>query len=59
MIAGTRMVINTDAHAPEDLISRERAAVILRAAGIPHESLETVFANSREIVDNINKGNSA
>jgi len=56
MAAGATMVINTDAHAPEDLISRERAAIILRSAGIPEENIETIFANSQKLVDNIGRG---
>lgn len=51
MATGAAMVINTDSHTPEDLISRERAAVILRAAGIPEESVETVFSNSQKLAD--------
>lgn len=52
MVTGAAMVINTDAHAPEDLVSRERAALILRAAGIPEESLETIFSHSQRFADN-------
>jgi len=51
MMTGAQMVLNTDAHSPDDLISRERAALILRAAGIPEESIETIFANSQKIAD--------
>jgi len=55
MVTGATMVINTDAHAPEDLISCERAAIILQAAGIPHENINTIFANSRRIVEAIRR----
>jgi histidinol phosphatase-like PHP family hydrolase len=51
MAAGATMVLNTDSHAPEDLIDDARAAVILRAAGIPEESINTIFANSQKLVD--------
>jgi len=51
MMTGAAMVINTDSHGPEDLISRARAAVILRAAGIPEESIETIFANSQKLIE--------
>ena len=51
MAAGASLVINTDAHAPEDLISRERAKTVLRAAGIPEESIGTIFAQSQKLVD--------
>jgi histidinol phosphatase-like PHP family hydrolase len=55
MITGAPMVINTDAHAPEDLISRERADVILRAAGIPEENIQTIFSNSQKLVDKVGR----
>ena len=55
MMTGASMVINTDSHAPDDLITRERAAVVLRAAGIPEESIETVFANSQKIVERVGR----
>ena len=55
MAAGATMVVNTDSHAPEDLISRERASIVLRAAGIPEESIETIFANSQKLVDRVGR----
>ncbi|UCH79608.1 MAG: histidinol phosphate phosphatase domain-containing protein [Nitrospiraceae bacterium] len=55
MAAGAGMVINTDAHAPEDLISRERAVMILKSAGIPEESIETIFAHSQTLVDKVGR----
>lgn len=55
MAAGASMVINTDSHSPDDLISRERARVILRAAGIPEEGLDSVFRNSQIIVDRVRR----
>jgi histidinol phosphatase-like PHP family hydrolase len=55
MVTGATMVINTDAHAPEDLINRDRAATILQAAGIPQENIDTIFANSRRIVEAVRR----
>ncbi len=52
---GAPMVINTDSHAPEDLIEREYAKTVLRAAGIPEEDVEGIFANSRKLVDKIGR----
>jgi len=49
------MVMNTDSHSPEDLISRERASVILSAAGIPAEGIETIFANSQQLVERVGR----
>ncbi len=51
MAAGALMVINTDAHSPEDLINRERAKIVLQAAGIPEENIETIFTNAQSLVD--------
>jgi histidinol phosphatase-like PHP family hydrolase len=48
---GALLVINTDAHGPEDLITHYRAKIILRGAGIDEEELEQVLANSQKIVD--------
>jgi histidinol phosphatase-like PHP family hydrolase len=50
---GADLVINTDAHSPGDLITREHAGVILRSAGIAEDAVERVFKNSRRIVDRI------
>ena len=55
MAAGAAMVINTDSHSPEDLISRDRAVVILKAAGIPEENIDTIFANSQKLVDTVGR----
>ena len=53
MMAGAVMVVNTDAHAPEDLISLERAKTVLRAAGIPEENIETILLNSQKLVEKV------
>ena len=50
---GAILIINTDAHDPEDLISRYRAKIVLRGAGIAENELEQIFANSQKIVDKI------
>lgn len=55
MMTGAVMVINTDSHGPEDLISRAYATVVLRAAGIPEENIETIFANSRKLVERVGR----
>jgi len=51
MAAGALLIINTDSHSPEDLISIDRAKTVLSAAGIPEESIDTIFANSQKFVD--------
>ena len=53
MAAGATMVINTDSHEPGDLVVRGKAEDILRAAGIPEESIPTIFTNSQTIADKV------
>lgn len=48
---GADLVINTDAHSPGDLITREHARILLRSAGIAEDAIEGIFKNSRKIVD--------
>ena len=43
--AGAKMVVDTDAHAPEDLIDRERAIEIARGAGLSLEKATDVVAH--------------
>jgi putative hydrolase len=47
---GAQLVINTDAHGPEDLITTERARMLLLGAGIKAALVEQVFETSRELV---------
>jgi len=53
METGTKLVINTDAHAPDDLITTFKAKNILRGAGIPEEMIERIFEHSNKIVERI------
>lgn len=48
---GVALVINTDAHSPGDLITKETAQRILLAAGIDENRIEAVFENSRLLVE--------
>lgn len=48
---GVPLVINTDSHAPSDLITREMARRILLAAGIEEGRIESVFENSKNLVE--------
>ncbi|NLK25180.1 MAG: histidinol phosphate phosphatase domain-containing protein [Euryarchaeota archaeon] len=51
---GAKMVINTDCHAPGDLISEERAMVIAMGAGLTREeAVQCVQRNPREITRRI------
>lgn len=48
---GAPLVINTDTHSPADLITRETARKILLASGIDENRIESVFENSKAIVE--------
>ncbi len=47
---GARLVINTDAHAPGDLVSRSFALKVGLGAGLSLREVEECFSNSEEIV---------
>ena len=44
------LVLNTDAHSPEDLISRERASQVAWGAGLGADGLERMLQNSRRFL---------
>ncbi len=44
------LCINTDAHSPSDLISKEHARSILLGAGIEEDRIDSIFENSRFLV---------
>lgn len=48
--AGAKLVFGTDAHAPEDLVTREQAGCILRAAGLDADEVKGVWKNAEELV---------
>ena len=48
---GVPLCINTDSHSPSDLITREFAVKILLAAGIEENRIESVYENSKAIVE--------
>jgi putative hydrolase len=47
--AGARLLINTDSHAPGDLITRQRAGQILVGAGLTETSAQAVLTNNDEL----------
>jgi histidinol phosphatase-like PHP family hydrolase len=53
---GAGLVINNDAHAPADLVSRELRGKIARGAGLSPEEISRAEANSRLLVDRILRG---
>jgi len=52
---GALLVINTDSHAPEDLITLERARMILRASGITEKNTDHTIANSEKLLYKIGR----
>ncbi len=54
---GIPLTINTDSHAPSDLISRDFAMRVLLAAGIDMDKTEGIFNHSKNIVRKAIGGN--
>ncbi|HKZ57021.1 MAG TPA: PHP domain-containing protein, partial [Thermodesulfovibrionales bacterium] len=48
---GVPLCINTDAHSPSDLITKEMAVRILYASGIEGNRIDLIFENSRALVE--------
>lgn len=47
---GARLVLNTDAHAPEDLITLDQARQIALGAGLEEEDFSQLQVNARELL---------
>ncbi len=45
-----KLVLNTDAHNPEDLITDKTADAILLGSGLTQAQAKTVFANSKQLI---------
>jgi len=50
---GVPLCINTDAHSPSDLITKEFAVRILLASGIEKNRVDSIFEHSRALVEKI------
>jgi putative hydrolase len=48
---GVPLCINTDAHSPSDLITKETAIRILLASGIEKNRIDSVFENSKTLIE--------
>ncbi len=53
---GVGVVINTDAHSPDDLITKERAREILTGSGLSDDLVEAVFNNANQLIERIRRG---
>lgn len=51
---GAKLILNTDAHGVEDLITEETARKILQGAGLSQREIESVMKNSQELVEKMN-----
>ncbi|MFA5389111.1 MAG: histidinol phosphate phosphatase domain-containing protein [Candidatus Omnitrophota bacterium] len=47
--SGAKLVINTDSHTPDNLISRDFAGKVLSGAGLDQKEISQVFKNSEEL----------
>jgi len=48
---GVPLCINTDAHSPSDLITKDTAIMILLASGIEENRIDSIFENSKAIIE--------
>jgi putative hydrolase len=46
---GAKLVLNTDAHSPRDLIGRNMAIMVAKGAGLSEEEIEVMFGNSESL----------
>ncbi|MBI5251510.1 MAG: histidinol phosphate phosphatase domain-containing protein [Desulfomonile tiedjei] len=51
MIAGARLVINTDTHSPENMITRETAFRVLVGAGLTEAQARAAYKNNEELLE--------
>ena len=51
--AGARLVLNTDAHSAEDLLTKETARRIIAGAGLTEPDMIEMFRNSEQIVNSL------
>jgi histidinol phosphatase-like PHP family hydrolase len=50
---GASLVLNSDAHAPRDLMTEDFARKVVEGAGLPTGSLSTLLSNSRLLLEKI------
>lgn len=51
--AGAKLILNTDAHEPEDLVLSGQARLIVQGAGLSGDEVEAVFRHSEELLKKI------
>ena len=50
---GTSLIVNTDAHGPGDLITRQEAERLARGAGLGDTAIETLFADAEALASRL------
>lgn len=54
LATGARLLLNSDAHAPEDLLTEAFARMLLRGAALPDDELRTVLeTNAQALLDRV------
>jgi len=53
---GAKLIFNTDAHEPEDLINDQEALEVVKRAGMTKEDLDLMFENARLLIRKAIKG---
>lgn len=53
MEVGAKLVLDTDSHAPSDLITKEHATAVARGAGLNVEQMNNMFMNSKHLIERI------
>ncbi len=53
---GAELIVNTDAHGPDDLITDEEAIKIAIGSGLTHKKAKQTITNSEKLVKRITKG---
>jgi putative hydrolase len=48
---GVPLCINTDSHGPSDLITSETARIVLLAAGVEENRIDSIFENSKHLIE--------
>lgn len=52
-LCGAKLILNTDAHSPDDLVSKDRAQNIARGAGMTEDEVATIFRNSAYLTEKV------
>jgi putative hydrolase len=50
---GAKLILNTDTHSPEDIVSRDRAEQIARGAGMTEAEVAEIFKNSAYLAEKV------